>query len=173
MKKLKGFTLLELLLVIAIIAIIASILFVALDPLTRFKDSRDARRWSEVTEILHAIKLDQVDNGGSYASAVSGLTNGQVYMIGTAGSACNTTDAGSVSVTCSTAVTQAACIDLESGTDDIVSGGYLGDIPVSPDSTVNTWDATKTGYTIQKDSTGILYVRACLEEGSKEIEVSR
>ena len=42
-----GFTLVELLIVIAIIAIIAAVIFVALDPLTRFQDSRDSARWQE------------------------------------------------------------------------------------------------------------------------------
>ena len=38
----KGFTLIELLIVIAIIAVLAGAVFVALDPLTRFRDARNA-----------------------------------------------------------------------------------------------------------------------------------
>jgi hypothetical protein len=83
-------------------------------------------------------------------------------------------DGDGVAVTCTVAVTDADnCIDLESGADDIVLQGYLGAIPISPDSTVNTWDAGKTGYTIQKNATGIVYLRACLAEGDSAIEVSR
>lgn len=174
MKKNKGFTLLELLIVIAIIAIIAAVIFVALDPLTRFKNARDARRWSDLAEVLHAIKLDQVDNGGSYASAISGLTAGEVYMIGSDATLCNSQDGGGTAVACTVAVTDADnCIDLTSGADDIVAGGYIGAIPTSPNTTVNAWDAGKTGYTIQKNSTGIIYLRSCLAEGSSAIEVSR
>lgn len=173
MSKQKSFTLLELFLVIAIIAIISAILFMALDPLTRFKDSRDAKRWSEVKKILNAIKFDQVDNGGSYASAVSGLTDGQVYMIGTSGDNCDIQDAVGKAVTCTVAVSQAACIDLKSGADNIVAEGYLGDIPISPDDSTYTWDATKTGYTIEKEATGIIHIRVCKEEGTTAISVSR
>src|SRR3989344_7417247 len=84
-----GFTLIELLIVIAIIAILAAVVFVALDPLTRFRDARDSSRWSDITAILSAIKVDQVDNGGSYIAVVSGLTAGEVYMIGTAVAGCD------------------------------------------------------------------------------------
>ena len=64
MKFNKGFTLIELLIVIAIIAILAAVVFVSLDPLTRFQDARDARRWTDVDAVLSAMKLDQVDQGG-------------------------------------------------------------------------------------------------------------
>ena len=82
-KKTKGFTLIELLIVIAIIAIIAAVVFVALDPLTRFQDARDASRWSDTAALLSAIKVDQVDNGGSYLTAVQTpcSNNSNVYMI--------------------------------------------------------------------------------------------
>ena len=77
----KGFTLIELLIVIAIIAIIAAVIFVALDPLRRFQDSRDSTRWQEATSIIDAIKVDQVDNGGQYITAVYNTNVGSVYMI--------------------------------------------------------------------------------------------
>ncbi|EKD47532.1 MAG: hypothetical protein ACD_66C00019G0006, partial [uncultured bacterium] len=46
MRTKKGFTLIELLIVIAIIAILAAAIFVALDPVTRFQEARDARRYN-------------------------------------------------------------------------------------------------------------------------------
>jgi len=172
MRKNKGFTLLELLLVIAIIAIIASILFVALDPLTRFRDSRDARRWADVRNLVDAIKLDQVDNGGSYQSNISGLTAGSVYMIvdGTMNTGCADNNAS-----CDVNVaTTSACVDLSF----LATEGYMGDVPVSPAGSV-TWDSGAsngdegTGYTIQRDATGILTVRACESENTTEIYTSR
>src|SRR3990172_6828753 len=82
MKAQKAFTLIELLIVIAIISIIAAVAFVALDPLTRFRDARDSTSWADITAILDAVKIDQIDHGGSYISAVANMTAGEVYMIG-------------------------------------------------------------------------------------------
>ena len=100
----KGFTLVELLIVIAVIAILAAAVFVALNPLKRFQEARDASRWSDVNNMITAVKTDQVDNGGSYVAAISGLTNALYYQIGTAASGC---DSG-----CTAQTTQAACADL-------------------------------------------------------------
>jgi len=160
MTKQKGFTLIELIIVIAVIAIISAVVFVALDPLTRFQDARDAQRWTNVSAILNAIKVDQVDNGGSYATAVSGLTADLYYVIGTAASGCD--------ATCTAQTTQAACIDLESGTDDIVAGGYLASIPMDP----SNGTAANTDYYIRRATSGAITVGACDPEGGA-ISVSR
>ncbi len=69
-----GFTLIELLVVTAIIAVLATVVFVALDPLTRFADARNSRRWNDVNSILTAVHQYIVDNDGSLPS---GLTSGQ------------------------------------------------------------------------------------------------
>lgn len=171
----KGFTLIELLIVMAIISIIAAVVFVALDPLTRFRDSRDAARWTDVSALVSAIKIDQVDNGGDYLTAVKNMGTG-VYMIvdGTAPADCTAANAS-----CGVDVTAAAsCVDLS----ELVTQGYLGKIPVSPKGGAFTWagkDGTSpgvsglTGYTIEKSSTGILTVRACEAENATEIKVSR
>ncbi|MFH1142359.1 MAG: prepilin-type N-terminal cleavage/methylation domain-containing protein [Candidatus Uhrbacteria bacterium] len=153
----KGFTLIELLIVIAIIAILAAVVFVALDPLTRFQDSRDASRWSDVTAVLDAIKVDQVDNGGAYVAAVSGLTAGSYYQIGTAGSGC---DSG-----CTAQTTLAACADLTA----LVTEGYLGAVPMDP----STGTAVETDYYIMRAATGVITVGACDEEGDSAIEIAR
>ncbi|MFH1790261.1 MAG: prepilin-type N-terminal cleavage/methylation domain-containing protein [bacterium] len=159
----RGFTLIELLIVIAIIAILGAVVFVALDPLTRFRDTRDARRWSDLTAVLNAIKVDQVDNGGAYLTAVSNASAGVVSMIsdGAVTSGCN--------LTCDTAVTSTGnCVDLSG----LASEGYLGDIPVSPNGS-GTWTASTTGYTLERETTGIITIRACESENSGEISVSR
>lgn len=78
-----GFTLIELLVVIAIIAILAVTVFVALDPVTRFADARNSRRWTDVNNILTAVHTYIVDNEGSLPA---GLSTGQAATeLGTCG----------------------------------------------------------------------------------------
>ncbi len=170
----KGFTLIELLIVVAIIAILAVILFVALDPLTRLRDSRDSKRAAQASEMLSAIKVDQVDNGGTYATVVqTGATAGQVYMIGTCDGVAADQDATALG--CDTVPTQAACLDIESGADDIVTEGYIGGVPQAPDGAIDFSGTytTMTGYTLEKETSGILRIRACEAENTGEIELSK
>jgi len=165
-KNINGFTLIELLIVIAIIAIISAVVFVALDPLTRFKDARDSSRWSDISAILNAIKVDQVDNGGTYLSSISAMSAGSVYMIvdGSVASGCDDQN-----TYCDTNVSgDAYCVNLVG----LVTEGYLGDVPVSPNGS-GAWTLSITGYTLQRDTTGIITVRACESENSDEIWVAR
>jgi prepilin-type N-terminal cleavage/methylation domain-containing protein len=169
----KGFTLIELLIVIAIIAIIAAVVFVALDPLTRFRDARDSNRASDVNELLSAIKIDQVDNNGSYLTAITNMTAGSVYMVVNGSSMTAGCDDNNAS--CDTNVTSdTTCVNLAG----LITEGYLASIPISPAGAV-TWDDGNasgeegTGYTLQRDATGILHVRACESENTTEISVSR
>ena len=168
-KAFKGFTLIELLIVIAIISIIASVVFVSLDPLRRFRDSRDAKRWADITAVLSAIKIDQVDNGGEYMGPIKTITANRVYMItdGNVGSGCAAANAY-----CSQDVfDDASCVDLS----DLRTQGYLGSVPVSPKGSFE-WTSGLTGYTLEKSSTGILTIRACEAEntqGGSEIKAAR
>jgi len=83
----KGFTLIELLVVIGIIAILATVVFVAIDPVKRFADARNSRRWSDVNNILTAVHEYIVDNDGAMPT---GLTTGQAATeIGSCGSCDN------------------------------------------------------------------------------------
>lgn len=166
LKSKKGFTLIELLIVIAIMAIISAVVFVALDPLTRFKDARDSSRWSSISAILSAIKLDQVDNGGTYLPAINAVAAGEVYMI---------TD-GAVVAGCDD---QNAYCDVDVNDDNncvnlsgLVTEGYLGDVPMSPNGS-GSWSASITGYTLQRNTTGIITIRACESENTTEIWVAR
>lgn len=165
-KNMRGFTLIELLIVIAIIAIIAAVVFVALDPLTRFQDARDSSRWSDISAILNAIKVDQVDNGGTYLSSIAATDAGSIYMIvdGSVTSGCDDQN-----TYCDTNVSgDAHCVNLVG----LVTEGYLGDVPVSPNGS-GTWTASITGYTLERDTTGIITIRACESENSDEIWVAR
>lgn len=156
MKK-KGFTLIELLIVIAIIAILAAVVFVALNPLARFKAARDSTRWSDVENILSAIKLHQVDNGGVYLDTINALDNDKYYTIGTCTSG---GDSG-----CTAQTTEETCVDLTG----LVTAGYLPSVPKDPVSGTDS----KTDYYLKKSATGIITVGACDPEGGSPIEVSR
>jgi len=162
----RAFTLIELLIVIAIIAIIAAVVFVALDPLTRFQDARDSSRWQDATAVLSAIKVDQIDNGGSYLTAVSNMTADTVYMIGTAATGCDDAyDAGNCDAII---VDDTSCVDLTG----LVTEGYIGSVPISSNG-AGTWTAGITGYTLTRATTGILTVQACESENSSFISISR
>lgn len=170
----KGFTLIELLVVIAIIGILVAVIFVALDPATRFGQARDAVRQNDVQEILSAVKLYQVDNGGDHLASIAGLTAGSVYMAvngATMAAGCDDNNTA-----CTTAVTaDTSCVDIAG----LVTGGYMDSMPVSPAGAV-TWDDGSasgnegSGYTISVDSNGIVTVRSCEnEQTTTEITASR
>lgn len=165
MREQKGFTLIELLIVIAIIAILGAIVFVALDPLTRFRDARDSRRWSDISAVLNAIKIHQVDNGGAYLTSINAITTGTVHMIGTSTTGCN-----SKNTNCTTNVANStSCVDLTG----FVTAGYLGSVPISPNG-AGSWTASSTGYTLQKDTSGIVTIRSCESENTNtEIKIAR
>ena len=163
-RRIQGFTLIELLIVIAVIAILAAIAFVALDPLRRFQDTRDARRLADTTSLLNAVKVDQVDRGGSYLTSIANMNAGEVYMVGTAVAGCDDANAQ-----CDTDVTDDNnCVDLAG----LVTAGKLGSVPVSPNG-AGTWTAATSGYTLSRAATGIITVRACESENTGEISVSR
>lgn len=145
-----AFTLVELLIVIAIIAVLAVVVFVTLDPLTRFRDARDSQRWSDVTAMLDAAKLDQVDRDGSYLGTIAGLTAGSYYVVGTCASGADTT--------CTARTTQAACADLEG----LVTAGKIPGVPRDP----STGTAANTDYFIMRTATGALTMGACDPENT-------
>lgn len=162
LKKTKGFTLIELLLVIAIIAILAAVIFVMLDPLKRFRDSRDSVRREDVYTISQAIKLYQIDNGGIYHKNITDLMTERVYMISGDGASSGCDDYNQYCLT--NVPYDHYCVDLEF----LKSNGYLGAIPVSP-SGETSWSESITGYTLEISTTSAITIRACEAENTNEI----
>jgi len=79
-----GYTLIELLIVISIIAVIASVIFVLLDPIERFRDTRNSRRQMDVNNIAEAIEMYRFDN----QQEVPGV-DATLRVIGNAGTGCD------------------------------------------------------------------------------------
>lgn len=147
-RSVKGFTLIELIIVIAIIAILAAAIFVAIDPARRLHESRNARRWSDMTNILDAIVTYSADNEGTHYSEVASMTADAFYTIGTCAAGGNTG--------CTAQTTQTACVDLSA-----IGSNYMANIPVDPkDGT-----AAKSDYYLSVDANGAVTVGACDPEG--------
>ncbi|MDA1334727.1 MAG: prepilin-type N-terminal cleavage/methylation domain-containing protein [bacterium] len=166
----RGFTLIELLIVIAILAILAAVAFVALDPLTRFRDARDSTRFSDITAILGAIKIHQVDSGGPYAYEIShnaSTATGTPFMI--TGSQ-NATSTSGCNLSCDVTIASGNCIGLG----QLATLGYLGKIPTSTNGTVN-WssESDSTGYYLVLNSNNSVTVGACESENTTEIKITR
>ncbi len=151
-RKQKGFTLIELLVVIAIIAILAVLVFVALNPVERFQDARDSRRWTDVNSILTAVHEYIVDNDGDLPTGLS--TGMSETQLGTCSSGGATLCSGAA----------AACVDLST-----VLGAYLKTVPLDPsDGTAPT-----TGYSVEVDSNNIVTIKACSAENETTLETAR
>lgn len=160
-----GFTLIELLIVIAVMAILTTVVFVALNPLARFQDSRNSRRWSDVNAILGAVKLHQVDNRGAYLDSITAAATGTDFIISTQGAALGT------AVSCNGA-SLTATVNLS----DLVSKGYLPKLPFDPNNVAVIQDeaaktVTNSMYFLRVEGNNAITVGACgSEKGSETAE---
>lgn len=135
---------------IVIIAILAAVIFVALDPITRFRQARNSRRWNDVNNLLTAVHEYIVDNNGTLPT---GLSTGMAEtQLGTAVLGCDD---------CGTAV---ACVNLTTPL-----AKYMASIPQDP----STGSAAETRYSVEVTANNIVYVRSCDEELQANIFVAR
>jgi prepilin-type N-terminal cleavage/methylation domain-containing protein len=153
-KKLKGFTFVEILLVVLVIAILAIVVFVSINPSKRLSDSRDARRSTDVDLILSAVHSSIVDNKGALPTGLSNNMPAQL-QIGTASG---------------TAISNTYCTVALNAHVDLTTplSKYLKTIPADPLGGTSG----STAYAIQVDANGIVTVTACNSE-NREISVSK
>jgi len=153
--KIRGFTLLEVLLVIALIAILAAIVIIAINPNRQLGQGRNTQRRTDVNTILQAVYQYTINNNGTMPTALdASSTTSQV--LGTNTSGC--------SRTCTATTTEASCVDLSS----VLVPTHIVGIPLDPTSGT----ATNTDYYINKDANGRLTVGSCDPEVSATINVS-
>ncbi|MBI2034338.1 MAG: type II secretion system protein [Candidatus Levybacteria bacterium] len=69
-KHIRGFTLVELLVVIGILAILLAIVLIAINPARQFAQSRNTQRGSDVNAILNAVYAYAADNNGNLPAGI-------------------------------------------------------------------------------------------------------
>ncbi|MBY0539269.1 prepilin-type N-terminal cleavage/methylation domain-containing protein [Patescibacteria group bacterium] len=73
-KTVRGFTLIEILIVIGIIAILAGVVLVAINPARQFAQANNSQRTSNVNAILNAVGQYIADNKGALPSVITTST---------------------------------------------------------------------------------------------------
>ena len=69
-RHIRGFTLVELLVVIGILAILLAIVLIAINPARQFAQARNTQRESDVNELLDAIYAYAADNNGNLPAGI-------------------------------------------------------------------------------------------------------
>ncbi len=158
----KGFTLIELLIVIGILGVLAAITLVAVDPAKRLRQSRNARRSSEVNAILNAILNYTADAKGALPAAIGAATAvDQTLVIGTAGTIPTVTDCPD---SLTGAGTSTGYANLQA--DPALVDTYIAEMPVDPrgTNTVDRYDRSNTGYYVKRSANGRVEVGSCYPE---------
>lgn len=145
----RGFTLIEILIVMGIIAVLATIVLVAVNPARQFAQSRDTQRVANVNAILNAVGQRVADHHGLFEEGCA---------------------AGAVST--STRPIASSGFNMY----DCIVPTYISAIPLDPKTgSFTNSTAYDTGYTISQDaSTGRITISApSTEIASGSISVTR
>lgn len=159
----KGFTLIELIIVIAVIALLAAATFVAVDPAKRIGMARDTQRWADVTAIADAVSTYIADNNGTFPTSTNGAAIHGTFGIMPLGSVPLT-----YSLCQNTTTNQTMGVLLTN-----VTPTYLPTMPIDP-AGLSTY-TTSTGYYFYRAASGRITVGACEESdyATASIKVQR
>ena len=184
----RGSALVELLIAIAILGFLVAAILVAVDPVKRAQQSRNAKRWAGINNVLNAILTKQADDrapfsGSASAPIIASATNSQVIV------------SDHFFVDCASAALAPVCpgqvlsfvgTDCIARLDDLVgdgmSDGYIAELPVDPigvgnkpaDSPNNLDLGSKnSGYYIHKYENDQIEIGACYPELNETIEAKR
>lgn len=138
----RGFTLIEILVVIGIIAILAAIVIIAINPAKQFAQARNSQRQSNVTTILNAIGQRMADNKGIFEGTFT--VGGTTYTCGTLPDTASNITTG-----------QPLAVTTVSGALGCLVPTYVPALPVDPSN-----PATPIGYTVEVLDTGRIEVCA-------------
>jgi type IV pilus assembly protein PilA len=144
-RQLKGFTLIEILVVVGLIAILAAITIVAINPAKNFADTRNTQRSSDVQQVLNAMWQYAAEPGHTVV------------------------DFGTIP-TCGTSTVEIGTAVGNLNLATLLVDTYIADIPVDPASG-NT--AAATGYTACKTTGNRLQIAAPEAENGKTIVVKK
>lgn len=153
-KNLKGFTLLEILLVVAAIAILSGIVIFAVNPTKTLSDARNAQRRTDVNTLISAIYQYNISKGGVFPTTILSATD------------CTS----SALEICKTGAT--SCSGLTDLNTDLVGvkAEFLPAVPTDPSSS----SANGSGYSVYKNSTtNRITVCAPNTESNQTISVTR
>ena len=150
LRKSKGFTLIEVLLVVAIIAILAGIVILAINPNKQLGDTKNAQRAADVTTILNAVYEYTIYNDGLPTSLSGVTTSTEICATGTAPATC----------------TSDGLVDLSVLT---ANEEYLTSIPTDPSGAAGNG----AGYEINVTANNRVTVTAPDAENGETISVTR
>lgn len=148
-KQVRGFTLLELLIVMALIAILVGIVIAALNPARQFASARNSTRYSHLNVMMNAISANMAENRGQFTCATGAVPATATKMAVGVGNY----DIGPCLVT-----------------------NFLSSLPYDPSATGAHWTLVTdydTGYNISKDTSNRITLAAPSAELSQTISLTR
>ncbi len=147
---------------VGVILFIIMVCILSVNPLRKLREGRDSARWVDVTALVNAVQIDQVEHRGAYLEPIGAIENGVPHMIIQGDEA-----SGCAMHTCDSFIlADAACVNLEG----LVRGGYFASLPISPG---DGWSKEATGYYLIKNMAGTITIGACESEVGDEIVITK